>query len=133
MDEAQPDFTGKAADLLHQVTPTTDGWRPPRGWPRDARQVTSILKRNAPALRKAGWIIEDEPGHARYVIWTITHPEKARISHHPHHQSEPDASDASDAEPKLWPVCQQCNDVRLLHPQSQQLGLCFNCQRKGAA
>ena len=54
MHEVELDFTGKAADLLVKVTPDSDGWRAPRGWPKDPRSVTSLLKRNAPALRKAG-------------------------------------------------------------------------------
>ena len=44
MHEVELDFTGKAADLLVKVTPDSDGWRAPRGWPKDPRSVTSLLK-----------------------------------------------------------------------------------------
>lgn len=101
MDEAQPEFTGHAADLLQQVTPTTPGWRPPRGWPRDARHVTSILKRNAPALRKAGWVMDDEQDRNRFVVWTVTHPEKARILHRQHRQHRQNCPD--------WQACDNGN------------------------
>lgn len=53
-------FTGTAAELRTEVTPTLESWRPPREWPKNARQVTSRLRRNAPALRKAGWVVEDQ-------------------------------------------------------------------------
>ena len=67
MDEAQVEFEGTAAELLTKVTPDLDRWRPPKGWPKDPRAVTSLLKRNAPALRKAGWIVEDEEGAHRFT------------------------------------------------------------------
>jgi hypothetical protein len=81
MDEAQIDFHGKAADLLIKVTPDEQGWRPPRNWPKDPRMVTSLLRRNAPAMRKLGWVVdegEDRSNH--YVIWTVIHPEIGRKS-----------------------------------------------------
>jgi hypothetical protein len=113
MDEAQPEFFGKASDLLHQMTPTTVGWRPPRGWPRDARHVTSILKRNAPALRKAGWVIEDEQDAHRFVLWLVTHPEKARISHRQHRQHRQDAGETVTSETSEtdcdWQACDNTN------------------------
>jgi hypothetical protein len=108
MDEVKPEFAGRASDLLHQMTPSGDGWRPPRGWPKDPRAVTSILKRNAPALRKAGWVIEDEPGSHRFVIWTITHPEKVRISHRPHRQHHPDTGETDSGCPD-WRQCDNGN------------------------
>lgn len=76
-------FVGTAGDLLAELTPVSD-WRPPRGWPKDARHVTSLLKRNAPALRKAGWTIEDRLNRDSVTEWTIT--EKARIPSLPHPQ-----------------------------------------------
>jgi hypothetical protein len=76
LHEMEIDFTGKAAELLVKATPDRDGWRPPRDWPKDPRAVTSLLKRNAPALRKAGWVVEDEPDRDHFIIWTLRHPEK---------------------------------------------------------
>lgn len=67
------DFTGTAADLLHQLTPGDD-WRPPRGWPKNPRHVTSLLKRNAPALRKAGWTVETELNRTGTLEWSIIRP-----------------------------------------------------------
>jgi hypothetical protein len=72
------DFKGKASELLIKVTPDSDGWRPPKDWPKDPRTVTSLLKRNAPALRKAGWVVEDETDRDHFTIWTLRHPEIAR-------------------------------------------------------
>ena len=99
MDEAQVEFEGTAAELLTKVTPDLDRWRPPKGWPKDPRAVTSLLKRNAPALRKAGWIVEDEEGAHRFTIWTLTHPEKVRISHHSHRSSHRSAETAEKDTP----------------------------------
>jgi hypothetical protein len=80
MKEARLEFTGKAAELLTKVTPDIDRWRPPKNWPKDPRAVTSILRRNAPALRKTGWVVEEgEDTHDKVVIWTVIHPEFAGI------------------------------------------------------
>lgn len=82
MDKTVTTFTGTAAELLTEVTPVLD-WRPPRGWPKDARAVTSLLKRNAPALRKAGWTVEDRMNRDSTTEWTL---EAARnpSPQHPH-------------------------------------------------
>jgi hypothetical protein len=103
MDEAQVEFEGTAAELLTKVTPDLDRWRSPKGWPKDPRAVTSLLKRNAPALRKAGWVVEDEEGAHRFTIWTVIHPEKVRISHHSHRSSHQSAETAETAESKYGP------------------------------
>lgn len=69
-------FEGTAVELLTHVTPTEAGWRPPREWPKNSRQVTTLLRRNAPALRHAGWQIEDlgadNKQHA--TVWRVTPP-----------------------------------------------------------
>lgn len=73
------EFTGSAAALLAKVTPVDD-WRPPRGWPRDPRAVTTLLKRNAPALRKSGWTVDTGyDNHDKVTTWTLSprHPEIA--------------------------------------------------------
>jgi hypothetical protein len=44
------EFTGPSADLLDRLAPE----KPLRDWPKSPRAVTTILRRNAPALRKAG-------------------------------------------------------------------------------
>lgn len=69
-------FQGTAVELLTQVTPGDEMWRPPREWPKNSRQVTTLLRRNAPALRHAGWTIEDlgadNKQHA--TVWQISAP-----------------------------------------------------------
>lgn len=67
---------GTAVELLAQVTPGDETWRPPREWPKNSRQVTTFFRRNAPALRHAGWTIEDlgaeNKQHA--TVWQISAP-----------------------------------------------------------
>ncbi|SNR82443.1 hypothetical protein SAMN04488107_0067 [Geodermatophilus saharensis] len=68
-------FHGTAAELLAQV-PWTAESRPPKGWPTAARQVTTVLRKQAPTMRKAGWRIDDDRGanHDKVIRWTITPP-----------------------------------------------------------
>mgnify|MGYP001766030328 CR=1 FL=1 len=71
-------FTGTAAELLQTVT--HDG-QAPRDWPKGARALTGLLRRNAPSLRKAGWRIDEgdlDPDH-RAIVWHLRRPEIARI------------------------------------------------------
>lgn len=72
-------FHGSAAELLALATPTEDRWRPPRGWPPTARAVTQHLRRQAPPMRKAGWIVNDDDAanHDKILRWDITIPERA--------------------------------------------------------
>ena len=76
--ETLTDFTGTAAELLGKVTPTDEKWRAPKGWPSSARAVTTKLRRQAPPMRKAGWVVEDDGGanHTNAVRWTITPPQR---------------------------------------------------------
>ena len=73
-------FTGTAKELLYEVAPTDEKWRPPKGWPATPRAVTTKLHRQAPVMRKAGWTVTDDGGanHDNAVRWTITPPEMAR-------------------------------------------------------
>lgn len=51
-----------------------EGWKPPRtGWPKSARAVTGLLKRNVPQMLKTGWTVEDDGGRNKRnaVQWTI--------------------------------------------------------------
>lgn len=70
------EFDGTAAELLARVTPQADGWRAPKGWPKDARTVTGMLRRTAPALRSAGWTVRETPpaSRQRSLTWTLTPP-----------------------------------------------------------
>ena len=87
-------FTGTAAELRTAVTPVDEGWRAPRDWPKNARQVTSLLRRNAPALRKAGWQVGDHgtANKAGVTTWQVSppgHPEIVRIPSPPPPPSPP--------------------------------------------
>ena len=70
---AGKEVTGTAAELLAKVQPF-DLFRVPKGWPTTARQVTQLLKRQAPTMRKAGWTITDDGARNREkaLRWTIT-------------------------------------------------------------
>lgn len=64
------------SELLSIVTASSDFGRPPKGWPRNGRDVTAALKRNATALRELGWQIEDDGArnHRNVLLWTIQPP-----------------------------------------------------------
>lgn len=71
-------FDGTSAELLARV-PVDDERRPPKGWPANARQLTSLLRRQGPVMRRAGWqITELPPGHDNALRWDIRRPEKDR-------------------------------------------------------
>jgi hypothetical protein len=147
MDEAQIDFHGKAADLLIKVTPDEQGWRAPRNWPKEPRAVTSLLRRNAPAMRKLGWIVDEGEDRNHYVTWTVVSPEIGRKSgpqdpHGPQSSQEKggksgpqgpedpqSTEDATVFESGEWvnvPRCNRC-DNPLSAPHSQQRGICESC------
>ena len=81
LDAITARFTGTSAQLLALVTPAEDDWRPPRDWPKNARAVTTAMRRLAPAFRKTGWTVEQlSPGHDNALRWNISpsaQPEKA--------------------------------------------------------
>lgn len=72
-------FEGTSAELLELVQPRDEKWRPPKGYPADARQATARLRRLAPLLRKVGWVVDDlgNNNHEKVVRWKLTPPEKA--------------------------------------------------------
>lgn len=84
-------FTGTAAQLLAAVTPTDEGWRRPKDWPRNPRAVTVLLRRQAPVMRKAGWTVEDDGARNKAGVarWTVTRPEMARDGSPPSPPSPP--------------------------------------------
>ena len=52
--------------------------RPPKEWPVNARRCTTLLKRQAPVMRRAGWIVAEQPaGHDNAIRWKIERPQKA--------------------------------------------------------
>jgi 5S rRNA maturation endonuclease (ribonuclease M5) len=98
-DSVVSEFEGSAADILAMATPVSDRWRAPRGWPRSARSVTSILRRSAPALRSTGWTVENlgSANKVKTVRWRLMapRPETARIEHPLSPPSPPEANNAS--------------------------------------
>jgi hypothetical protein len=82
-------FEGTSSELLKRVRPTDPEWRAPKGWPGNARAVTTKLHRQAPVMRKARWVVEDDAGRnkAGVVQWTITPPS------HPEMAGNPDPPD----------------------------------------
>jgi len=52
------EFLGTSAELLQLITPDRHDWKAPKDWPT-ARQLTGIVKRRAPSLRRLGWTVGD--------------------------------------------------------------------------
>jgi hypothetical protein len=73
------EFIGTAAELLARVRPDADG-RLPEGWPKGARAVTGVLKRNAPALRADGWSVDEIQNGKKSMRWRLT-PSSASGDH----------------------------------------------------
>jgi 5S rRNA maturation endonuclease (ribonuclease M5) len=67
-----------SAELLAALTPCDRDWKRPRDWPKNARALTGLLTRHAPALRAQGWCVEHDAArnHHNRVQWTIRPPEK---------------------------------------------------------
>ena len=82
------------SELLSIVTVCSEIGRPPKGWPRNGRDVTAALKRNATALRDLGWQIEDDAArnHRNVLLWTIQPPtSEDRITIRPSQSSQSSA------------------------------------------
>lgn len=69
-------FVGTATDLLSRIdTFTNEGVRSLRDWPKNGQRLSSIMRRLAPALRKAGITITHErrgKNGTKYIILTKT-------------------------------------------------------------
>lgn len=92
-------FDGTAAALLVLVTPDEDNWRPPKGWPTTPRAVTQRLHRQAPVMRKAGWVVSDDGGanKSHATRWTIHRPEMAPNPDSPTSPTSPTSPPADQA------------------------------------
>jgi len=66
-------WRGTSAELLDVIEPPTTKQK---SWPENARAVTSLLTRNAPALRANGWQIDNDGGANKkgITVWDITPP-----------------------------------------------------------
>lgn len=90
---AEP-FAGTSADLM-ALTPSPD--RPPKEWPVSARAVTSLLTRQGPLMRRAGWTVDRLPtGHDNAVRWAIAAPDQSSDRHSHHSRPAPDPDDHND-------------------------------------
>ncbi|MCA1713291.1 MAG: DUF3854 domain-containing protein [Actinobacteria bacterium] len=58
-------WTGTGGELKAMLEPAFWSARPPKGWPENARDMTALLRRRAPSLRKLGWTVEDLPRGGR--------------------------------------------------------------------
>lgn len=90
-----------SADVLAQVRPATPDGKPPRGWPRNPRAVTTLLTRHAPALRAQGWTVDNDGGrnHLNRTQWTIEPPEESpKTDSHNSHDSSSQVSGINQRE-----------------------------------
>lgn len=71
-------WEGPASLLLDHITAELEH-KPGREWPKDARALTAILRRRAPALRRLGWGVDDlgRRGKVPAVRWRLTPPTEA--------------------------------------------------------
>jgi hypothetical protein len=100
-----------SGEVLDDLTPDSKEWRRPRDWPKNARAVTGLLRRHAPALRATGWTVEDDKGnnHRNRLQWFIgpmsgekegkTDSQDSRHSQQAADQHEQSESGASQSEP----------------------------------
>jgi hypothetical protein len=106
MGAAKLSFQGTSSQLLEDLTPT-EVRRLPRDWPKNAQAVTGLLKRNAPALRKAGWTVRDSPdAHSKVTEWTLISPEGGR-NPYPQHPQDPQTRLLDD-------LCDVCGDPMVI-------------------
>lgn len=70
-------WTGAAGELLDLITPSAEGWRAPKDWPKDSRGLTGLLRRRAPSLRRLGWTVDDlgRGGHDKRVRFRLSPPD----------------------------------------------------------
>lgn len=74
------DLHGTAKEILQKVG-HGEHWDRVKGWPSTPRYVSTLLKRNGPALRKAGWQVEEGVDRKRKVsVWSLTAPREGEQS-----------------------------------------------------
>jgi hypothetical protein len=129
-------WVGTSAELFGLVKHFD--FRTPRGWPANARDVTTRLKRQAPVMRRAGWAIREDAaaGHDKVVRWHITPPEKVgnpppQPPQPPQGTDETDtgagvAGDAGVRYGQSQEVCSSCG-APLNDAGSVARGTCFEC------
>jgi hypothetical protein len=108
------DFTGTSAELLSRMSDRIPD-RPSRDWPSNARAVTTLLKRNAPALRKAGWYVSNDGAHnqTNAIRWTLKPPENKRnpssCDSSCSHTDEATSDTSHEYEPSQDERCSHCD------------------------
>jgi hypothetical protein len=83
-DAVRTEWSGTAGHLLDLISRDlilSDRYQP-REWPKDARAMSSLLRRRAPSLRRLGWEIEDlgRGGKDKQLRWRLTPPLEAGIT-----------------------------------------------------
>lgn len=69
--EAQGEWTGSSGELLKALEDRLgDQSRKPSGWPKNPRSLSGHLKRLAPNLRAAGWVL-DQDRNSKKRSWTF--------------------------------------------------------------
>ena len=98
--EALGSFEGTSAELLERLTPE----KLPKDWPRNARAVTQLLRRQAPVMRKARWDISDDGGHnnKNCAIWNITPPIKQEIGRNDDSLDSQSRTECLDSDPASY-------------------------------
>ncbi len=73
METLAVDFEGTSAHLLSTIAEPD---KKPKDWPGTARAVTQRLHKQAPVLRRVGWLVENDQGDNKESIirWTIQSP-----------------------------------------------------------
>jgi hypothetical protein len=87
----QPLRAQSGVDLLALITAPEDHGRRPKEWPKNGREVTSLLRRHAPALRNLDWVIENDGArnHRNVLLWTLCPPPTDVAAHHTSRSSRP--------------------------------------------
>lgn len=69
-------FEGTSADLHELLSPKSETARVPRAWPKNAREVTTLLNKFQADLRKTGWVITHDRGRnkSKTIVWTLIAP-----------------------------------------------------------
>jgi len=54
-------WSGSPTELLREIEPLEDGWRPPHGWPVTPQAMAAAVRRLAPTLRALGYTVDMPP------------------------------------------------------------------------
>jgi len=66
------------ADPIQTQADDCTAWRPPKGWPENARQMTTALTRQAPTLRQLGWLVDRldrDNDRSKVIHWKLKPPD----------------------------------------------------------